>query len=179
MSENTVTLEEAFQISKQFHTQGEFEQAKQVYQQILVVVPQHFHALHALGILFAQTQQADSAIQLLTQALQIDNSPYVHNDLGKIYGDSNRLPQAIARYQQAIELAPDFVQAYINLGLTLSQQKRYLEAIQVYQQGLQVNPTTAVLFLQLGDTFETQHQFAATIESYQQAINLDSQYTST
>ena len=123
--------------------------------------------------------KSDSAIQLLTQALEIDNSPYVHNDLGKIYGDSNRLPQAIARYQQAIELAPDFVQAYINLGLTLSQQKRYLEAIQVYQQGLQVNPNTAVLFLQLGDTFETQHQFAATIESYQQAINLDSQYTST
>ena len=177
MSNTSITVDEAFQIAQQLHNQSEFEQAQHIYQQILAVAPHHFPTLHALGILFAQTQHSEAGIQLLTQALHVENSPYVHNDLGKIYGDSNHVSQAIAHYKQAIELAPNFIQAYVNLGLTLSQQQQYAEAIQIYQQGLQINSSAATLYLQLGDVFETQHQFELAINAYQQAIRLDSQNT--
>ena len=42
--------------------------------------------------------------------------------------NSNQLDQAIADFNQAIELMPDFVQAYFNRGAAYFEQKKYKEA---------------------------------------------------
>ena len=51
--------------------QGQWAQAKSGYEQVLATRPQHFDALHMLGVLATQTQHAEQAVGLIQQAIRI------------------------------------------------------------------------------------------------------------
>ena len=43
--------------------------------------------------------------------------PEVYNNLGMAFQEQQRLNEAVASYQQAIQLKPDYADAYNNLGM--------------------------------------------------------------
>ena len=53
------------------HQQGQWAQAKSGYVQVMATRPQHFDALHMLGVLATQTQHAEQAVGLIQQAIRI------------------------------------------------------------------------------------------------------------
>jgi tetratricopeptide (TPR) repeat protein len=53
----------------------------------------------------------------------------INTDLGWIYYLARRYPEAIAQYQQTLELDPDFTLARFDLALAYSHQGRHAEAI--------------------------------------------------
>jgi tetratricopeptide (TPR) repeat protein len=61
--------------------------------------------------------------------------------LGYVYRTLGRYDEAIAAYQQAIQLDPTVTAFHNNLGYVYRAQGRYDEAIAAYQQVLQLEPT--------------------------------------
>src|SRR5258708_39195789 len=59
-----------------------------------------------------------------------------HNNLGLAYAASNRLAEAIAEFNQAVELRPDYAVAHYNLGVANLQLGKKREAQE--QQGILV-----------------------------------------
>lgn len=57
-------------------------------------------------------------------------------NLGTALHEAGRNDEAIARYERAIALQPDYAPAYNNLGVTLRAQGRVDEAIAAYERGL-------------------------------------------
>ena len=55
----------------ELHQQGQLEQARQAYEQILVAQPEHAEAIHLLGVVDHQTGQHERAVERITQALQL------------------------------------------------------------------------------------------------------------
>jgi tetratricopeptide (TPR) repeat protein len=53
------------------------------------------------------------------------------------------LPEAIAEYEQAVRIKPDYVEAHFNLGLALEKMGRVPESIEHYQQVLKLRPDFA------------------------------------
>ena len=53
------------------------------------------------------------------------------------------MDEAIAHYQQALQIKPDYAQAHNNLGNALLKAKRVDEAIVHYQKALQIKPDNA------------------------------------
>jgi tetratricopeptide (TPR) repeat protein len=51
-----------------------------------------------------------------------------------------RLPDAIAEYQAALRINPDFVQAHLNLGNALLHTGRTADAIAEYETALRIQP---------------------------------------
>jgi tetratricopeptide (TPR) repeat protein len=51
-----------------------------------------------------------------------------------------KLPEAVAQYEQALRIKPDYVDAHFNLGLALEKLGRTPEAIEHYQQALKLRP---------------------------------------
>ena len=51
-----------------------------------------------------------------------------------------RYDEAIAHYDQALSLKPDYAEAWSNKGVTLHELKRYDEAITHYDQALSLKP---------------------------------------
>jgi Tfp pilus assembly protein PilF len=66
-----------------------------------------------------------------------------HNDRGNALCDEYRFGEAIAEYERAIALAPDFAAAYSNMGTALRDSDRIDEAIQAHRRALQLRPNLA------------------------------------
>lgn len=87
--------------------------------------------------------------------------------------EQGNLSAAIASYQQAIALKPDYAEAYSKLGIALREQKQLKAAVESFQQALRLNPELVEAYYKLGTVFEAQGQYEAAIKAYQNAISLE------
>jgi tetratricopeptide (TPR) repeat protein len=81
---------------------------------------------------------------LWDHALKVTSKNYVaHNNLGGFLKQIKRPADALAHYQEAIRLKPDYVDAYNNMGTVLSELGQQQQAIEAYQQTLRLQPDFA------------------------------------
>ncbi len=59
-------------------------------------------------------------------------------NLGMILRRSNRLPEAIQAYSKAIQLAPNYAEAYQNLGVALLKFGNYNDGVKALQNASQL-----------------------------------------
>ncbi len=61
-------------------------------------------------------------------------------NLGNAYLQEGNLPLAVAEFQKAIELRPDYADLYNNLGFAFAHMNRFNDASVAYQKALKLNP---------------------------------------
>jgi tetratricopeptide (TPR) repeat protein len=81
--------------------------------------------------------------------------------------------EAIAYYDEAIILEPDFALAYHNWGAVLADQGKNAEAISVYQKAICLDPKFALAYAGWGNALMNQGKNAEAIPLYQRATTLD------
>ena len=92
----------------------------------------------------------------------------VHNQGDKYFIEKD-WSQAIAFYQQAIELNPNYFWSHYNLGRALSQLQRWSEALVHYQKALELQPSNELLIVllqELGHIFEQLGDYEQAISAY-------------
>mgnify|MGYP003971259499 FL=1 len=84
------------------------------------------------------------AIASYTQAIQLDPAnPRLRLDLGGLLFSLEKFPEAEDRFLEAVQLKPDYANAYYNLAQSYKSQEKYLEAYQALQQvGALIEPGT-------------------------------------
>jgi tetratricopeptide (TPR) repeat protein len=83
---------------------------------------------------------------------------------------------AIASYDQALEIKPDYHQAWDGRGVALGNLGRYEEAIASYDQALEINSNSANTYYNKACCYGLQNNVELAIENLQRAINLDVKY---
>ena len=66
--------------------------------------------------------------------------------------------EALACYQRALQLNPDFAEAHNNLGTALQDQGKIAEALACYRRALQLKPDYAEAHNNLGNALQDQGQ---------------------
>jgi tetratricopeptide (TPR) repeat protein len=79
------------------------------------------------------------------------------------------LCQAVEGYRHAIELAPEWIEAHINLGVVLYQMGQTDEARAAFQSAVQLDPSNGISRYNLGCVLEEQGNLDAAIEQLVQA----------
>ena len=114
---------------------------------------------------------------LFSHALAVtkDNA-LAHLNLGEAFQEQNRPAEALAEYQEVLQLAPSREEAYNNIGRILSDQGKPAAALEYCQAALQLNPkspaqhnSVGIILAELGRTDEALRQF-------DEALKLDSSY---
>ncbi|HEX9431395.1 MAG TPA: tetratricopeptide repeat protein [Burkholderiales bacterium] len=82
--------------------------------------------------------------------LQRDPAWQSHFNQADAHRDRGRLEEAIASYQKAAAMAPDFAAAHVNLGSALAQQGRHGEALACFRKALVLEPELAGACFNLG-----------------------------
>lgn len=80
--------------------------------------------------------------------------------------------QAEHAYREAIALAPNFVDPYLNLGVLLGDTGRAAEAAACYRQGLVHHPHEALLHFNLGVALEDLGRIAQALRAYEACLSI-------
>ena len=69
---------------------------------------------------------------------------------GNNAGDKKEYDKAIECYQKAIEINPDFADAYYNMGIAYRHKENYDKAIECYQKVIEIDPEDADAYNNMG-----------------------------
>lgn len=93
-----------------------------------------------------------------------------------IQGEPGRLDEAVADFEKAILIAPDYYRAHCNLGIALQSLGRTPEAIAQYEEALRLKPDLVEAHNGIGNALLAAGRMPEAIAHYQQAIVLKPDY---
>jgi protein O-mannosyl-transferase len=99
-----------------------------------------------------------------------------HYNLGIALNERGKTIEAIAHYQQAIQLRPGYAEAHYNLGRLLAQKGQLDDAVTHYEKALEINPADADAQNNLGVTLFGSGRMDEAIARYQEALKIRPDY---
>ena len=129
--------------------------------------------------------QTDAARLVLAQARQrgfngveidrlagiVDNAVF-YFDHGFALHELKQLGEAVASYDRAIRIKPDYAEAYSNRGLALQALKQLYAAVASYDRAISIKPNFAEAYFNRGTALQELKQFDAAVDSYDRAISI-------
>ncbi len=159
------------------HSQGQLGQAEKLYRAILAEVPAHFDAMHLLGVIALQTGHAQAAVELIGKATAINRKhPAAHLHMGNALLELQRNDEALASYERALKLKPDYAEALGNRGNVLLILKRADEALACHERALKLTPGDHELYNNRGNALQDLNRPEEAMASYQRALALQPDY---
>jgi Tfp pilus assembly protein PilF len=114
-----------------------------------------------------------SAEDLWSYELEHNPDAWVaHNNLGEAYFERGAMPQAIAQYQEAIRLAPQYVYSHLNLALAWGSVGHWPEATAEDREALRLRPGWAGTNKALADVLSRNGHPAEAIPYYETALRI-------
>ncbi|MEI7543016.1 MAG: tetratricopeptide repeat protein [bacterium] len=104
------------------------------------------------------------------------NKAKIIHDSGIVYLEHHMNDKAIIAFNQALNIYPNYLSAYLNLGDTYQQKEDYENAIKTFEKALTYNPQNAKIYNSLGITYDKLNKTDAAVEMYKQAAILDKTY---
>jgi tetratricopeptide (TPR) repeat protein len=171
------TLSARFQAAQTVHQQGQLATAQAIYEEILSVQPDHFGALHFLGVVAAQTEQFERAVELIGRSLQIQgNVAAAFNNYGNAFKGLRNYEAALENYDKAIALDGNYADAYFNRGVTLVALNQLDEGILSYDQAIATRPDYSEAHYDKSLALGHMDRLEAALSSYESAIAIEPQY---
>ena len=161
-----------------YHHAGSLGQATAQYRRVLDAVPGHADALYLLGVIAYQSEQAETAIELIGRAIQQNgNSSAYHTGYGLALHKLARLDEALESYDKALAIEPDNAEALNNRGLVLHELERFEEALESYDQALASRPDFANALNNRGNTLRALGRLDEAVASYDRALAIEPNLT--
>ena len=154
------------------HQQGNFHDAKLIYEKVLHVHPKTFHALHGLGIIYAQSGSFEEAERLLSKALSVDpkNASCFHS-YGTVLAKLGRFEDAVESYNNTIKLAPNCVPiVHSDRGTALFELNCYDEALVACDKALALKSDLAEAWLCRGNISRELKRYDEALSAYDKAL---------
>ena len=168
-----MTLELAFSL----HQQEKLEEAIALYAAFLNEHPDHFDALHLMGLATGQAGRVEAAEAFFRKAISIKSDfAQIYTSYALLLHDHKRLEEARACYRNAIVVAPDYAEAYCDGGVVMDDLNEVQEAITSYSRATLLKPDYAMAFNNLGGAHKKINRLEEAIAHYDDAISIDPQY---
>lgn len=100
-------------------------------------------------------------------------------NFAEVFNEANTLfekqlyEQAIAKYQDVIELNPHTAQAYFNMGLAFASQSKTINSIHAFKSAIEVDPAYTKAHLNLASAYEKTKQPDKALEHYEIVCTLE------
>lgn len=149
---------------------GKFNEAIVELEQALKLAPNSDDAYRRLAVAFRRAGRVDEARRMNEEAIRVN--PYYwlnHNAMGDAalrMGDNVRAEQA---FSKVIELEPDNVNGFNNLGAIYLVTSRYAQAAAAFQRATELVPT-ADAYSNLGIAYAWQGRFQEALPPYAKAV---------
>ncbi|MEB3357415.1 MAG: tetratricopeptide repeat protein [Synechococcales bacterium] len=138
---------------------------------------EHFESLKSQAFAATNTGDFATAETYWTQLLdEFPDTAALWSNRGNARVSQNKLEEAIADYNRAIELDPTAPDPYLNRGTALEGLERWDEAIADYNRVLELDPNDPAAYNNRGNAEAGQQQWQAAIQDYRHAADLAPDY---
>jgi hypothetical protein len=96
-----------------------------------------------------------------------------HYLLGQSDYDAGKYAEAVREFQEAVLLAPDYVQAYNALGVCYDQRKEFDKAFTAYQQAVSIDPSAHYVYNNIGSSHLLQGRYQEAFNAFSKAVAMD------
>jgi tetratricopeptide (TPR) repeat protein len=177
MQKKQLNPSEELQHAVQLHKEGKLDQAELRYIAILKAQPNHFDALHFLGILRSQRGRHAEGLDHIRAALKLKpTDASALSNFGLILRGLRRPEEALASFDKALAIKPDHADALNNRGNALRDLKRPAEALASYDKALAIRPDYAEALYNRGDALKDLKRPAEAVGSYDKALAIKPDY---
>jgi protein O-GlcNAc transferase len=153
------------------HQQGNLVEAERHYDAALKSQPDHFEALHMLGVIALQRGRIERGVEIITKAVALnENSPVAFNNLAKGLKDLGRFDEAIVHFERAIALAPAFADAQFGYGTALHFANRSEDALGPFEKAIALHPNFVAALNNRGLALAKLKRFTEALASYDKAL---------
>lgn len=160
------------------HKSGKLEDAKKIYQDLIIKNPNNFEIINLLGVIFLQQKKYKESIVLIKRAISINpNHHALYNNLGVVYKELQKYSKAIDNFNKAIQLNSTYAEAYNNLGIVLKKKHNYEEAYKNYKESIKLNPAYPEAYNNLGLLYAEIKDLKNALINFDKAIQLNIKYT--
>jgi tetratricopeptide (TPR) repeat protein len=157
----------------QLHQSGELERAKSLYESLLAEQPDHADALHLLGVIALQTQQAPRAIELMDRAIAMApaRADFLCNR-GLTWQALGQHARALQDFEKAVAMDPSSAAAHYNRGTAQQQLREHTAALQSYEEALALEPDFADAWVNSGVALQELEQWDSALQRYANALQI-------
>jgi predicted O-linked N-acetylglucosamine transferase (SPINDLY family) len=174
---STSLIDSMFSRAMGLHQSGKISEAHPLYEEILALQPNHFDALHLLGVIYIQLKNPHRAVELIGAAIDINpKHPSAHSNLGKALHDLKHYRASCESCDRAIVLKADYAEAHNNRGNALRGMKEYQLALESYDKALALNPGCAEAYNNRGVALRELKEPKAALDHFDKAISLKPDY---
>jgi len=114
----------------------------------------------------------DEALEQFRKILAIKQDVRAYGNMGLIYQNTGRLPQAIESFKQALALEPNSYKTLNNLGVISNILRRYDEAIDYYKKAIEADPNLWQTYNNLATSYRSVAKFDEAFANYKKAMAL-------
>lgn len=123
---------------------GDIELGRQAFERGAELDPGSSQMRLNLALTLAQLQEFEEAGEHLDKVIEglapSKEAAYPHYLRGKIFNELNQTDKAAEQFQKAVDLRPDYAEAYLDLGLTWRRLGRHEEALEAFQKAARLDP---------------------------------------
>lgn len=164
----TTTL---FDQTRQFHQDGDFQQALAGYQALLADDPDNPELCYLLALLFFQEGKLNEAGHWFNRVITLaPQAAPAHYNLGVILFEQGDYPRAAQAYEEAARLCPEDADIFFNLALTRKKLGQLDKAFSCYQKVLALTPDAEDVLYNLGVLCKDMHHHADSIWFFEKVV---------
>ena len=150
------------------------DEALSNFENALKVDATNFSALNGLINYYAKTQQLDKAQNRIDQALSAyPDIAWLHYLKGQVYGYQHNTQGAEAELRKALDINPNYLEAYASLAALFINTNQTDRALKEYQEALKVKPNNAMLYTLIGMLEDARQNYDAAVDNYRKALSID------
>lgn len=162
------------------HSKG-LEFAIQAAQELSDQYPEDSQVHALLAEMMDKAGQSEKAIRSAQKALKSGNQleplpeadqANMHFLLGKLLRRSGQLDQAVHHLSETIQLAPQQVEAYLELGQAHQERRQHLQAMNAFQEAIRVSPKDYRSYYQIGVALKESKDYVGSERMLRQAAEL-------
>jgi tetratricopeptide (TPR) repeat protein len=118
----------------------------------------------------------DQYVYLARSTTELKESAVNYFNIAYSFGEKGDHIKAIENYDKAIEVNPNYEEAWYNKGNELSKLERHAEAIECYDKAIELNPNDDDAWYNKGNEFGKLERHGEAIACYDKAIELNHNY---
>ena len=168
--------ERTLQEGLDFYERGKFEEAATMFKRATQLGPRESEVFNSLGIALARLNRPHEAIVALQKAVQLDPQNFdARFNLARRYRVAGRLPEAVKELVVAVEVRPEYVAAWNELGEALVRMsKKDLSRI---EREIKINAQVSLSYFTLGYIAYRMGRFDQSAIHLKEAIALNPRFS--